>query len=316
MTRLDAWAAVDAAELAGAFAAEEARWRRELAWDTRELWSAIEHARAGGRLDGLVTRDAAGALSGWTYYACRDGDLQVGALAARSATETAALVDGLLSSPAAATAARILLFAFTDAPGLEAALAARGFTADPYAYLSRDLTPGPAHGVRGRAWDVRDLDATADLLRASYPADDRLRPFAPGGRLAEWRQYAGDLVMGQGCGRFRPSLSVVLPGDDGRLDAVALVTDIGERSAHLAQLAVRPELRGAGLGAGLVAAAQQRCAAAGFARLTLLVAAANTRAAGMYRRAGFQPRARFTCAARPAGRAWSAAALAGQRAGA
>lgn len=299
MTRVRTWTGADTAALVRAFDAEQTRWRRELAWDTRDLWPAVERGRQAGRVPGFVALGESGALSGWTYFVCRDGDLQIGALSASAPEATAALLDAVLASPEAATARRALLFAFTDAPDLDAALAARGFAADGYAYLERPLAPRRGLRPTGRSWDLRDLEATADLLQASYAAVDPLRPFAPGGQPAAWRQYVGDLVMGQGCGRFRPSLSVAVPGDDGQLDAVALVTDIGERSAHLAQLAVRPGLRGAGLGAHLVAAVETQAAAAGFQRLTLLVSGGNQRAAGMYARAGFVSRARFACAARP-----------------
>ena len=299
--RVQSWTGADTTSLGRAFAAEQARWRRDLAWDTRDLWPAIERGRQSGRLPGLVARGDDGALAGWTYFVVRDGDLQVGGLSAREPAVTAALLDALVARPEAEAARRVLLFAFSDAPGLDDALATRGFAADGYAYLERVLSPQGGSLQPGRPWDLRDLEATADLLRASYPAADPYRPFAPGGQPDAWRQYVGDLVMGQGCGRFRPTLSVALPGDDGRLEGVALVTDIGERSAHLAQLAVRPDLRGAGLGARLLAAAERQAAAAGFARLTLLVADGNARARAMYARAGFVARARFACAARAAG---------------
>jgi GNAT superfamily N-acetyltransferase len=193
-------------------------------------------------------------------------------------------------------------FAFTDAPDLAAALAARGFLLDPHEYLTRPLAGAPAARRPGRAWDVRDLDATAELFRASYPAGDPGRPFAPYSRPAEWLRYVADLVLGQGCGRFRPSLSIAVPGPGGTLDAAAIVTDLGAGTAHLAQLAVRPGLRGAGLGAAMLASLSASCLAAGFTRLSLLVGASNTTARRLYARAGFTPCAWFVSTTR-AGRA-------------
>lgn len=314
MARILPWAAADAAAMSRAFAVEADRWTRHLAWDTRELWPAVERARQAGRLEGVVVDDGAGGIAGWAYFACRDGDLQIGAVAAGAPADTAALIDAVLASPHAADARRAVVFAFSEAPALGEVLSSRGFLHDGYAYLVRPVGPSAPPSVPGRAWDLRDLDSTADLLRASYPPEDALRPFAPQGRPAEWRQYVGDLVMGQGCGRFRASLSVALPGDDGRLDAVALVTDIGERSAHLAQLAVRPGLRGAGLGAALLTAVEGQCAASGYERLTLLVGDGNRRASRLYRRAGYLEQARFVCAARGRLRERAAVAVAGARA--
>lgn len=302
MRRCLPWGEVTPAAMAAMFAAEAARWRDTLAWDTAPLWPVLEQARVTGALPGFVLREDDGRVAGWTYAAERDGELLCGALSAPDADGTARLLDDLLTLPAAAAVSRIVCFAYTDAPRLAPALAARGFLLDPHEYLTRPLVAVPAARRPGRAWDVRDLDATADLFRASYPAHDPGRPFAPHGRPAEWQRYVADLVLGQGCGRFRPSLSIAVPGAGDALDAAAIVTDLGAGTAHLAQLAVRPGLRGAGLGASMLAGLSASCRAAGFARLSLLVGASNTTARRLYARAGFTSCAWFVSATR-AGRA-------------
>ncbi len=302
MRRCLPWADAPSAAMSAVFAAEAARWRDRLAWETGPLWPVLEHARLTRTLPGFVLREASGAVTGWTYAAVRDGELLCGALSAPDVAGTAQLLDGVLALPEAGTATRIVCFAFTDAPDLAAALAARGFLLDPHEYLTRPLAGAPAARRPGRAWDVRDLDATAELFRASYPAGDPGRPFAPYSRPAEWQRYVADLVLGQGCGRFRPSLSIAVPGPGGTLDAAAIVTDLGAGTAHLAQLAVRPGLRGAGLGAAMLASLSASCLAAGFTRLSLLVGASNTTARRLYARAGFTPCAWFVSATR-AGRA-------------
>lgn len=295
--RVESWAAVRPDEMAAVFAAEAVRWQQRLDWDTTALWPVLEHARTIAGVPGLVLRDAAGVITGWTYGAARDGELLCGALTAPDADGTARLVDGMLALPEARAAGRLVWFAFADAPGLDATLAGRGFQLDPHDYLTRPLTKVRALRTPGRTWDVRDLDATADLLRAAYPAHDPARPFAPTGQRAEWQRYAADLVLGQGCGRFQPALSVAVPGAAAAvLDAVALVTDLGGGTAHLAQLAVRPGLRGAGLGAALVARLATAAAAAGFARVTLLVGSRNQTARRLYERWGFGACATFVSA--------------------
>ncbi len=303
MRRCLPWAEARPAAMAAVFDAEATRWRDMLAWDTAALWPVLEQARVSGALPGLVLQEADEAVSGWTYAAMRDGELLCGALSAPDAAGTAQLLDGLLALPAAAAASRLVCFAFTAAPDLAPALAARGFQLDPHEYLTRALAAVPPARRPGRAWDVRDLDATAELFRASYPASDPGRPFAPHSRPAEWQRYVADLVLGQGCGRFRPSLSIAVPGTGGTLDAAAIVTDLGAGTAHLAQLAVRPGFRGAGLGAAMLASVSASCRAAGFSRLSLLVGASNTTARRLYARAGFTPCAWFvsaTCAGRAA----------------
>jgi GNAT superfamily N-acetyltransferase len=300
--RVVPWAEARPADVAALFAAEAARWRGTLAWDTAALWPVLEQARVTGALPGLVLREADGAMTGWTYAAVRDGELLCGALTAPDPDGTVQLLDGVLALPAAAAASRIVCFAYTDAPDLASALAARGFLLDPHEYLTRPLAEAPPARRPGRAWDVRDLDATADLFRASYPASDPGRPFAPYSRPAEWQRYVADLVLGHGCGRFRPSLSIAVPATGGTLDAAAIVTDLGAGTAHLAQLAVRPGLRGAGLGAAMLASISAACRAAGFTRLSLLVGASNSTARRLYARAGFASCAWFVSATR-AGRA-------------
>ncbi len=298
MRRCLPWGDAAPAAMAAVFAAEAARWRHTLAWETAPLWPVLEQARVTGALPGFVLREDDGTISGWTYAAERDGELLCGALSAPDADGCARLLDGLLELPAAAGVHRIVCFAYTDAPALPAVLAARGFLLDPHEYLTRALVAVPPARRPGRAWDVRDLDATADLFRASYPASDPGRPFAPHGRPAEWQRYVADLVLGQGCGRFRPSLSIAVPGPGDTLDAAAIVTDLGGGTAHLAQLAVRPVLRGAGLGAQMLASLSASCQAAGFARLSLLVGASNATARRLYARAGFTSCAWFVSATR------------------
>jgi len=303
MGRTQSWALAAPAELAPAFAADANRWRRDLAWDTHELWAAIERARVDGRLDGLVYLDDAGVVGGWTYFVARGGDVHCGALESADAAATAILADALLATPAATGAERVLLFVYSAAPGLEAVLRQRAFDLVPYDYRVTPLVAAARAAAPGRAWDLRDLDATAATLQAAYPGADPRRPFAPHAALAEWRQYACDLVMSQGCGRFRPTLSIAVPGAGGRLDAVALVTDLGHGTAHLAQIAVTPSQRGAGLGRAMLAAVRAQCAAAGFARLSLLVERGNRPATALYDQAGFDVRASFLCAVRPGPRA-------------
>ncbi len=294
MLRSESWDQAGAGEMAPLFAAETARWRHRLDWDTSALWPAIERGRTSGTLPGLVLRAPSGEVVGWTYAAARDGEIVCGALTAPDDAATGLLVDGLLTMPAGRAAARIVCFAYAEAPGLDAVLAARGFQLDPHHYLSRPLGAAPAVPMKpGRTWDVRDLDATADLLGASYPAIDPKRPFAPRGRAEDWRRYVTDLVIGHGCGRFRAALSIAVPGAGGTLDAVAIVTDLGGGTAHLAQLAVRPALRGAGLAARIVSGVVGGAAAAGYRRLTLLVGHGNAAARRLYASHGFTARAQF-----------------------
>lgn len=63
----------------------------------------------------------------------------------------------------------------------------------------------------------------------------------------------------------------------------------GGPAGLLEDLVVRPEARGAGIGAALLAFAVERSRAAGLLRLTLLTDRGNRRAQRLYRAAGFKP---------------------------
>lgn len=301
MVRLEPWQHVPAARMAALYDAQRDAWRRDLAWDTDRTWPALDAARRDGRAGGAVAA-IGDVLAGWAYWVPRGGELHCGALIADGVETTHALCDAVCAAADAMGAARLVVFSYPPAPGLAEALTVRGFALDRYDYFVRPLgADGAASGRAAstlRSWDVRDLDATAALFAASYGAD-RHRPFAGQGTLPEWRAYTRDITLTEGCGRFRLSVSRVVPGAHGALDGVALVTDLGDGSAHLAQLAVRPDARGRGLGRGLLEAVLDGATRGGFARLTLLVSRANPAARALYLAHGFAPQATFLAATRP-----------------
>jgi ribosomal protein S18 acetylase RimI-like enzyme len=141
------------------------------------------------------------------------------------------------------------------------------------------------------AWCASDVDAAAALLARAYEGEAG-RLFAPNGDAGEWVRYVGNLVGHVGCGTVNPSMSqVVRDGDD--MLALALISDIGPKTAHLAQLAVDRRLRGERLGEALVDRACQRLQEGGYSTLTLLVDEDNAPARSLYDRAGFRHDATF-----------------------
>lgn len=278
-------------------AAERRRWEEALDWNQGSAWAEIERGRQLGTVSGLVTFGADGQPTGWTFYLVHDGALQIGAFAADSQHATTALVEGVFADPASQAARRVTFFAFTDAPGIAAALRARSLTVDRYWYLRRDLVGRPgAHALDVCEWRMAHVPATAALLQRAFEQHDLSRPFAPEGTDAEWRQYVAGLVTGTGCGRLLPAACCAISTEPDCLSAVALVTRIGPQTAHLAQLAVDPAMRGRHLGATLVEAACRAAARAGCTQLTLLVGGRNHAARALYARAGFEPVASFISA--------------------
>lgn len=293
------------AVLASLYAAEIARWRDTLSWDTSGTWTVVEAGRRLGTVMGAIACDEADTAAGWCFALLDRDTMQVGGLVARSADATRLLLGTLAASPAGRVARRWVLFGWFDAPGLPEAIAARGGTAVGYVYLSRSLRgtgydtraafqePAP-DGVRG--WHASDLDLVPALLASAYASSEASRPFAPTGQLDEWRRYATSLVVGDGCGVFDPAVSLVAPVGRDHLRATAMVSRIAPSTAHLVQLAVGAGAQGSGLGGSLLARALARAQAAGCTEMTLLVHEHNTPARRLYERAGFSERARFLSA--------------------
>jgi ribosomal protein S18 acetylase RimI-like enzyme len=91
--------------------------------------------------------------------------------------------------------------------------------------------------------------------------------------------------------------------DDYGLQALALITSISGKTAHLAQLAVHPDARGCGVAMRLVREALACAAQEGRSAMTLLVGEHNDTARRLYAALGFTARAMFIAASR--GRATS-----------
>jgi len=291
------WRQADETDLAALYAAEIRRWSGSLGWDTAASWDQIELGRRLGTVSGLLAVDADGAIAGWTFFLLHGDILQIGGFVSASDATTAALVGGILSSAIAARAQAVMLFAFTDAPGLTDALMRHGLAVTHYDYLSKTLGPEPACLCGDvRPWCEGDAAAVAALLATAYPGADPARPFAPQGTIAEWREYVGQIVTAAGCGTIMPGACFVVPRGSDRLAGAVLVTTLAATTAHIAQIAVDPQAQGQGFGRLLVSAACASASAAGCDRMTLLVDGRNRVAQQLYEASGFVEAARFVSA--------------------
>jgi ribosomal protein S18 acetylase RimI-like enzyme len=152
----------------------------------------------------------------------------------------------------------------------------------------------------------------AELCGDAYADSPDVRAFALHGAPEEWREYVGGLVRGPGCGVFSPAASPIAPVSDDRraLHAAAMITTIGVGVSHVAQMAVRPALRGRGLGRSLMRTAMAAARRQGTGLMTLLVADGNTRARCLYESLGFRPQSSFVVALRDQPRVSTSFALA------
>lgn len=289
------WRDADASVLRSCYDRETLHWQRQLGWETEQTWSTVEEARVTWGLPGLLALEGA-RVDGWAFYT-RDGDmLQLGGLVSESGDATARILDEVLKAATHAELPTVSCFLLERAADLRPELTKHGFEVEPFLYLAAPLSRIAAPAPRGVAWNDKDLNAAADLLQASYSLD-AARHFAPHGTANEWHHYLTGMVEQTACGVFDPEATRVVRSEDG-LRALALMTTIGPRTAHLAQMVVHPDERGRGMAAQLVKEAAARAAASGREEMTLLVGESNHAARRLYERLGFTPRASFVAARR------------------
>lgn len=286
------WRLLPAQAAADLYRRERVRWKRRLSWDTAPTWHTVETARVTWGLPGLVCHDAFGRVRGWAFYLIRQDAIEVGGFVAEDEAASVALVDALLEK--GHRSHRLTGFVYAHAPGLEDALRARAVLARPFLYLVHDLEHVTRDSADRRleltAWPGHSPEAAARLLQRAYGAAGRM--FAPNNAPHEWQQYVTNLLRDPALGSFSPTLSRVAQGEE-RPCALAIVTLISRRTAHLAQIAVDPSLRRQGVAQQVMCDVLASARQEGFSRVSLLVAGDNTAARALYNRLGFTPRESF-----------------------
>jgi len=303
--RLVEWQTLAAERMAPLYAEETERWQRLLEWDMTARWQEIERRRRQGLASGIVAMDDATNIHGWCHFGVRERALRIEAFVADNDDIAQMMLDRLLSAPALTFIERVSAFLFTDHHSLAQALRARGLAVDRYWYLGRELNTVAPPALQGlRRWRIEDSLATAALFGRAYESQIATRPFAPLGTQEQWFGYINELTCGA-YGTILPEASVCLTAGPDKLTAVAIVTRVGESTAHLAQLAVDPQMRRKRLGMQLMEMVSAAAARVGCRRLTVIVAGVNRPARSM-----FENEARF----RAMGSFLAAGTLAPQRA--
>ena len=295
MTLLD-WRELPAAAVAALLDAERRWWRSHLDWDLTPALADIESARQTGRLPGLVVVDDARRPVAWAFFTGEGDQVQVGVLDATDACAGRLLASAVVEAADAVGAKVITGLIRPGVMGVADRLAELGFALEPYGYFDVSTRDSRSFAGDVRLFTAADRTLVPDLLARAYAGSPEVRPFAPRGTEIEWARYATQILDTPGCGLFQARASVV--AGSRRLEGAALITAIGEATAHLAQVAVDPAARRHGLGRQLVESAAAAARARGFTRLTLIVAAGNARALRLYDQLGFRPTASFLAAVR------------------
>ncbi len=159
-----------------------------------------------------------------------------------------------------------------------------------------DSIPPPAH--RLTPWPD-ELAEPASLLLEAYEGSADAECSAFYTMQDGCRAYLKALLGGAECGGFSRTLSWVHHDGTGALTGLVLGTVLAPGVAHLAQIAVRPDQRGGGLGRSLVAGFMAAASRQGLNRLSLIASRGNTTAHDWYQRLGYRATEPYVCYWRP-----------------
>lgn len=290
------WRALPESTVRALLAAERRWWHTHLHWDLGPALEEVTPARRDGRLPGLAVLDGMQRPVAWAFFTGDRDLVHVGAMGATERRAGDVLAAAFVEASEQVQANVIVALIRPGVGGVADALAARGFAHEAYDYYVVDTAAFRRFAADVRLYLAADEPALADLFEQAYAEAHELRPFAPRGTAYEWAAYVRQILHTQGCGDFQPRASVVAGGST--LEGAALITAIDPETAHLAQVAVAVGARQHGLGRRLVESAVAAARARGYRRLSLFVAASNTRARGLYDRLGFRKTASFQAAVR------------------
>jgi ribosomal protein S18 acetylase RimI-like enzyme len=310
--RCEDWRGAEPASLAHLYRSECRRWQESIGWDFGPSCAIIESARQAGTLPGLLVRGRNGRIAGWSFFVLHDERLQIGGLAAESDSSRRALLRAALASPEAARAAEVSCYLYPQSPAFRRILEQEQFAVEPHHYMAADLlapvgtqAPSWPSGCTLRSFAEGEAADLVDLVARAYGGSHEARCFAPDLRREQWAHYVSRLMQTEACGRYLPAASFALRNGESQPVAAILMTQIGDRTAHLAQVVVDPRWRGLALASRLVFESDRVLAGSGYRRVTLLVADGNQGARRLYRALGFRDVQTFVHGVRPGARAGS-----------
>jgi len=285
---------------------ETIEWAQKLDWDFSKSAELVRGLSDAGELGGVALLDR-GEVAGYGYCGLAEHKGQIWDVYVRP---------GWRTGNAEAVLFRLLLDALMEAPGvtriesqlmLMRAASARALELEPgmrvferiLMKLGTDapLPPGRASTTarfRLEPWDDQHHEAAATVLALAHAGhidaemSDQYRTFAGASR------FLHDLARFPGCATFcRPASFVAFDKATGKAAGIALTSFVGSAVAHIAELCVAPDARGAGLGHELLSQSAAMLASAGAKRISLTVTATNDEAIRLYTRFGFRESRRF-----------------------
>jgi ribosomal protein S18 acetylase RimI-like enzyme len=195
----------------------------------------------------------------------------------------------------------LLLF---DAGTMASCFNAPGLRIFPRLFLEKTLTlaaagcpsslPHLPAGIELFPWAATHYHGVAELIQTAYVGHIDSRINDQYCTLAGSLRFLHNVIRFPGCGTFDAEASWVLrQRSTGAIAGVVLCSRVAPHVAHVTQLCIAPELRGAKLGGNLLRVCLNHLPNLGYRALTLTVTEANTAAVRLYVAEGFKTRHRF-----------------------
>ncbi len=290
-------------ELKSLWEREVRLWRDKLDWDVFGAMTALERAVDRGGLTGKAIR-CGGVIAAYAYYVV-EGDRGVisGLVVSpsfRGRQIGTAIVDAIVDEIDHRNVRRIeTQFICFDAPWLVSCFEEQGFSTHWREFLRVLISrPRPQHASSNQVmilpWTAWNLSEMAALMEQAHRGGvdsvmNELYRTSDGCRL-----LLNNIIRQRGCGRSLTEASSVARERSTDLPAgFAIVTEIGHRHGHLAQVAVAPTFQGQGVGHRLVGHTFTRLGELGLDTLSLMVSRGNERAVSLYRSMGFESTYQF-----------------------
>jgi ribosomal protein S18 acetylase RimI-like enzyme len=289
---------------------EQRNWRSRLHWDFSASAELVRRYVNVHALDGLVLLCGA-EVTGYCYWVTEEHKALIGDLYVRDVWRGAASQGQLLdeaiqalrrsaSLPALAirrVESQLMQLANPEQlewdEGERPLEFSRVFMLAPLEQRARWRAVSFGETARVVSWGAVWMESTAELVAAVYQGhvdsliNDQYR--SPAGAA----RFLRNIIHFPGCGVFQSEASFVAIDESGDLLGGVIATRVAPETGHIAQICVRPDWQGRGLGYELLRRAMQALRQCGCDEVSLTVTESNEQALRLYRHMGFHSIHRF-----------------------
>lgn len=300
MPKLAALRELSTASLEPLLEEEKSRWLELLRWDFSSSAELVLRYAAMQALEGFALVDGGEAV-GYVYWVGEEQKGLIGDLYVRQGWRSPANENAMLAAALGELRRNPWIrrveaqLMHLDARGGQVAPAGLRPRAYPRRFMLAGLDDIHARrpwdadpALRFEPWTPRWLDGSAELIARVYAGhvDSEINDQYHSPRGA--RRFLQNIVQYPGCGHFAADASCVAVDAAGCVQGLCLASRVGERTGHIAQLCLAPELQGRGAGYELLRRGMAALAAGGAGEVSLTATACNQRAIRLYERFGYR----------------------------